>query len=221
MSLQLRLDRRIRRVDAGAVADATVVRVGTLRAQIGWSGRATAAAVTGLSLPLGVERRGTSRSVPWSRPGDVLRRALFVRARTEDRHEEERPMDEHEALESFHRPAAYPAEQIGHALGLAAGGAGAVGPITTVGDRTVIPLTETVFSGGFGGGGGGGLAEATNVGAGSGGGGGGGGRSRTIAVAVIGPDGVEVRPVVDYTGIALAAFTTVVALMARRIFRRR
>jgi uncharacterized spore protein YtfJ len=175
-----------------------------------------------LSLPLGVEHGGDRREVYWSGRGVGLRRVLFARAGDEEvGSEEERPMDEREALESFYRPAAYPAEQIGHALGMAASGAGAVGPVTTVGDRTVIPLAETMFSGGFGSGGGGGIDAGSNTGAGSGGGGGGGGRSRTIAVAVVGPDGVEVRPVIDYTGVALAALATLATLMTRRVFGRR
>ncbi len=86
-----------------------------------------------------------------------------------------------------------------------------VGPAQAQGDRMVIPLAEVFAAGGFGGGVGSGQAsaEAEAGGAGSGGGGGGGGtsRSRPVAVIEIGPDGVQVRSVVDRTAIALAAVT--------------
>jgi len=109
------------------------------------------------------------------------------------------------------------AEQVSRALERAASGEGAVGPTTTLGDRAVIPLLETFASGGFGGGAGGDVQ-----GDGGGGGGGGGiGRSRTIAVAVVGPDGVKIRPVVDLTGLALPAASAVAALLMRGAGRRR
>ena len=109
------------------------------------------------------------------------------------------------------------AEQVSRALERAASGEGAVGPSTTVGDRAVIPLLETLASGGFGGGAGGGPQ-----GEGGGGGGGGGvGRSRAIAVAIVEPDGVKIRPVVDLTGLALPAASAVAALLLRSAGRRR
>ncbi len=109
------------------------------------------------------------------------------------------------------------AEQVSRALERAASGEGAVGPTTTLGDQAVIPLLETFASGGFGGGAGGGVE-----GEGGGGGGGGGiGRSRTIAVAVVGPDGVKIRPVVDVTGLALPAAGAIGALLMRGAGRRR
>jgi uncharacterized spore protein YtfJ len=155
-------------------------------------------------------------------------RPLFAGARVEDT-EEVRPMDEDQALAAFQRPAAYPAEKVGDALAAIAGGVGSVGPSTVVGDRTVIPLTETMFSGGFGTGGGGGYAPVpgatgpgqTSIGGGAGGGGGGGGRTRTIALAVVGPDGVEIKPVVDWSGLVLAALTTLAALGTRSLLGRR
>src|SRR5262249_39075300 len=82
-------------------------------------------------------------------------------------------------------------EQVPRAIERAASGEGAVGPQTTAGERTVIPLIETFAQGGFGGGTGG----AAQGDGGGGGGGGGTGRSRTIAIAVIGPEGVQIRPV--------------------------
>jgi len=109
------------------------------------------------------------------------------------------------------------AEQVARALERAASGEGAVGPTTTVGDQAVIPLLETFASGGFGGGAGGDVQ-----GDGGGGGGGGGiGRSRAIAVAVVGPDGVKIRPVVDLTGLALPAASAIAALLMRGAGRRR
>ena len=97
------------------------------------------------------------------------------------------------------------------------------------GDRTVITASEVVAGGGFGFGRGMGAtpeqaASATNgAGAGGGGGGGGGGGSsaRPVAIIVCGPDGVQVKPVLDVTKIALAALTAAgVALpMLARILR--
>jgi hypothetical protein len=108
-------------------------------------------------------------------------------------------------------------EQVSRALERAGSGEGAVGPTTVVGDHTVIPLIETFASGGFGGGTGGG----TEGDGGGGGGGGGVGRSRTVAVAIAGPDGVKIRPVIDVTGLALPAVSAVAALLLGRGRRRR
>jgi hypothetical protein len=109
------------------------------------------------------------------------------------------------------------AEQVSRAIESAASGEGAVGPTTTLGDQAVIPLLETYASGGFGGGAGGGVQ-----GDGGGGGGGGGlGRSRTIAVAIVGPDGVKIRPVIDVTGLVLPAAGAIAALLLRGAGRRR
>lgn len=108
-------------------------------------------------------------------------------------------------------------EQVSRALERAGSGEGAVGPATAVGDRTVIPLIETFASGGFGGGTGGGVE-----GDGGGGGGGGGvGRSRTVAVAIVGPEGVTIRPIIDVTGLALPAVSAIAALLLGRRRRRR
>jgi uncharacterized spore protein YtfJ len=115
------------------------------------------------------------------------------------------------------------AEQVSRALERAASGEGAVGPTTTLGDQAVIPLLETYATGGFGGGAGAGVdADSGGSGGGGGGGGGGGvGRSRTIAVAIVGPDGVKIRPVVDVTGLALPAAGAIAALLMRGAGRRR
>ena len=86
-----------------------------------------------------------------------------------------------------------------------------VGPVQAQGDRTVIPLVEVFAAGGFGGGFGSGQAgaeaEAGSEGGGGGGGGGSTSRSRPVAVIELGPEGVHVRSVVDWTAIALAAVT--------------
>ena len=225
--LQAGFERRIRRVQTGAVPDAPVVRVGTLRAHLGWRRALRVIAATGVSLPLGVEVHGRVEPVRGPLRLFGVPRPLFAGARVEDTGVG--PMDDDQVVEAFQRPAAYPAEKVGEALAAVAGGAGAVGQATVVGDRTVIPLTETIFSGGFGGGGGGGVAPEpggsgpgrTSVGGGAGGGGGGGGRTRTIALAVVGPDGVEIKPVVDWSGLVLAALTTLAALGTRSVLGRR
>ncbi|MGE5278526.1 MAG: hypothetical protein ACM3SU_16160 [Acidobacteriota bacterium] len=76
------------------------------------------------------------------------------------------------------------------------------------GDRLLLPAAEVLAVAGFGigSGGGAGLAGRTRA---SGGGGGGGGQAlaRGVAVIVSSPEGVSVRPVFDYTKIALAALT--------------
>jgi uncharacterized spore protein YtfJ len=96
------------------------------------------------------------------------------------------------------------------------------------GDRTVITASEVSVGMGFGLGIGGGEgrggqkketnedepvvdeAEYEGEGSGLGGGGGGGGASlaRPVAVISVGPEGVQVEPVVDPTKIAIAFFTT-------------
>jgi uncharacterized spore protein YtfJ len=48
---------------------------------------------------------------------------------------------------------------------------------------------------------------------GGGSGGGGGSAGRPVAVIIIGPDGVDVKPVIDATKIALAALTTLGAMV--------
>ena len=86
----------------------------------------------------------------------------------------------------------------------------------TAGDYTVITASEVGSGGGFGSGVGFGpapskqkqgapgadAAEQSTGGGGVGGGGGAGGRP--VAVIIIGPDGVKVQPVFDWTKIALA-----------------
>ncbi len=86
------------------------------------------------------------------------------------------------------------------------------------GDVMILPAAEVLALAGFGMGSGGGVAveREGRRSRGSGGGGGGGGQTlaRTVAVIVASPDGVEVRPVIDFTKIALAALTAAGFVMA-------
>ena len=78
------------------------------------------------------------------------------------------------------------------------------------GDRLLIPAAEVFAAAGFGMGSGtgeAGLPAVSRRGGGGGGGGGGTTLSRSVAVIVSSPEGVEVRPVIDVTKIALAALT--------------
>jgi uncharacterized spore protein YtfJ len=80
-------------------------------------------------------------------------------------------------------------------------------------ENLIIPAAEILSGMGFGFGGGGGYGppagDQKEASYGNGGGGGGGGRvlSRPVAVITSTPNGVEVKPVVDVTKIALAALT--------------
>jgi uncharacterized spore protein YtfJ len=75
-------------------------------------------------------------------------------------------------------------------------------------DTTIIPTAEVFSIMGFGVGGGTSTREnGEKVNGGGGGGGGGESFSRPVAIIVAGPDGVEVKPVIDTTKILLAAFT--------------
>jgi uncharacterized spore protein YtfJ len=64
-----------------------------------------------------------------------------------------------------------------------------------VGERVIIPAAAITYAGGFGFG-----ADTADNG---GGGGGGWNESRPVAIIEAGPDGVRVRPVVDFTRIGL------------------
>jgi len=101
-------------------------------------------------------------------------------------------------------------------------------PAVTSGDQTVITAAEVTvgmgFGMGFGGGSGPGEADSAEeksdaadetgrFGVGGGGGGGGFSTGRPVAMISIGPDGVQVEPVVDATKIALAFFTTFGAML--------
>lgn len=86
------------------------------------------------------------------------------------------------------------------------------------GDDLIITAAAWERAGGFGfGGGSGGETEGAE---GSGGGGGGGGTSqgRPVAVIRVGPGGLEVRPVIDFTRIGVTVLLTALGLW--RILRR-
>ena len=98
------------------------------------------------------------------------------------------------------------------------------------GDYTIITASEVVAGAGFGFGRGLGSVpsrstspngEETQGGGATGGGGGGGGgagsTARPVALIVIGPNGVEVRPVVDVTKIAVAVLTAWAAVFTTRM----
>jgi uncharacterized spore protein YtfJ len=80
-----------------------------------------------------------------------------------------------------------------------------------IGDRLVITAATLERAGGFGFGGGGGQAG------GGGGGGGGAAAGRPVAVIEIGPNGAQVKPVLDLTRIGIAVIATLIAL--RRAIR--
>lgn len=90
-------------------------------------------------------------------------------------------------------------------------------------EKVIIPTAEILCAMGFGVGSGGGSSSADSGGTGTGGGGGGGGRvlSRPVAVIVSSPAGVEVKPIVDITKIAMAGLTAFgfVATMIYRMTR--
>ena len=77
------------------------------------------------------------------------------------------------------------------------------------GDTPLIPTAEILAIAGIGMGGGAGVSDDGRKSRGSGGGGGGGGRTlaRAVAVVVVTPEGVAVKPVIDFTKIALAFLT--------------
>ena len=93
----------------------------------------------------------------------------------------------------------------------------------TAGDHTVITASEVTVGMGIGFGVGGGVCRSNQIhelsaegsafvgevsGMGGGGGGGGASMARPVAVISVGPEGVQVEPVVDPTKIAIALFTT-------------
>ena len=88
---------------------------------------------------------------------------------------------------------------------------GVFGAPEQAGDRTVITAASVMRSGGFGFGGGVDLEEdEQEVG---GGGGGGHSLARPVAVIVVGPEGVEVKPVIDFTHIGVTLLATAVTMI--------
>jgi uncharacterized spore protein YtfJ len=118
------------------------------------------------------------------------------------------------------------------------------GDPNTSGDYTVICAAEVAAGGGFGSGLGFGMPKQKDTptatedavpgderhagrgpaeGAGGGGGGGGGSMGRPVAAIAIGPDGVQVKPVLDMTKIGLTALAawSAVALLAVKLAKAR
>ena len=75
-----------------------------------------------------------------------------------------------------------------------------------IGDRLVITAATLERAGGFGFGGGGGRSG------GGGGGGGGAAEGRPVAIIEIGPNGVRLMPVLDFTRISVAVIAALIAL---------
>ena len=93
---------------------------------------------------------------------------------------------------------------------------------TAKGDYTVITAAEVNVGLGVGFGAGGGGDDQGTEGSGGGGGGGGASAGRPVAAIIIGPQGVEVQPIVDVTKLGIAFFTTLGAiLMVWRAMQRR
>ena len=80
------------------------------------------------------------------------------------------------------------------------------------GDYTVITASELMVGIGAGFGGGGGTGQDGEEGSGGGGGGGGSTMARPVAVIAVGPNGVQVEPIVDPTKIAITLFTALGAM---------
>jgi len=219
---ELRLERslRTRALDVGARR--LEVTFASFLAHVVW---ATPTRLAGVGLALATPRYVWAAppgrvAVPWYAGGirGALVALLAPRRPTDHRGE---PRVEEDRMAELHQVGslvggAARSDEMVKALAAAGSGAGAVGPVTTVGDRSVVPLVETIFSGGYGGGGGG---EADSAGA--GGGGGGFGRSRTVAVVDVTPDGVTIRPVLDKTAITLAGIGAAVGLLRAFMRRRR
>jgi uncharacterized spore protein YtfJ len=224
---EMRWDRSRHRRTIAVGARRLEVTVASVRGWLRWVRSGGAGGVGfAVATPVAVSDARAGRApIPWFARGVVGAAAvlLTLRLSMEERgeREEDAGMAKLEKVGNLVGGAARP-EEITKALTVVASGEGAVGRVTTAGDRSVIPLIETTFSGGYGGGGGGGTsgADATEEGVGGGGGGGGGGRTRTVAVVDVGPEGVTVRPVIDKTAITLAlisgAFGLVTALVRRR-----
>ena len=76
-----------------------------------------------------------------------------------------------------------------------------------VGDRVVIPAAAIEFTGGFG--------FGTDTGDNGGGGGGGHKKGRPVAIIEAGPDGVRIRPVIDFTRVALTVLAAALTVWQR------
>lgn len=100
-----------------------------------------------------------------------------------------------------------PQEQISEALAAIFGDASPASVFSEpeqAGDSVIITAAAWERAGGFGFGGGSGTDKSSgDEGSGSGGGGGGSSQGRPVAVIKVGPSGVEVTPVIDFTKIGV------------------
>ena len=215
---EIRFDRGVRTLPLGGDSE---VEVACLRAGLRYKGaRAGGGFGLGISAPLAVRRRAAPpQPVPWIALGPGGLAAAMICGGAAAPLGEESDMDDPGRIGAVVGEAARPVEMV-KALSTAASGQGVVGPATTAGERTVVPLIETLFAGGYGGGGGS-AGEKDDLG--GGGGGGGFGRSRTVAVLEVAPDGVRIRPVFDQTAVILAGIGAAVGVLGalRRVRRRR
>jgi len=222
----VRITRGVRTVRVPVGSTTLAVALATIVLRIEWATRnGGGGAGVGAATPVAVN--GSRVGIPWwARRGSAIAATLLAGRRNLDgRNLDGRNLDglEEEVMEerlgALVGKAAHP-EAMVKALTAAGTGQGAVGPVTKAGDRSVVPLVETLFAGGYGGGGG--VAGEAESDLGGGGGGGGFGRSRTVAVVEVTPDGMRVKPVVDTTAIVLSALSSAVGLVAvlRRARRR-
>ena len=217
----MRITRGVRTVRVPVGSTTLAVALATIVLRIEWATRnGGCGAGVGAATPVAVN--GSRVGIPWwARRGSAIAATLLAGRRNLDGRNldglEEEVMEER--LGALVGKAAHP-EAMVKALTAAGTGQGAVGPVTKAGDRSVVPLVETLFAGGYGGGGG--VAGEAESDLGGGGGGGGFGRSRTVAVVEVTPDGMRVKPVVDTTAIVLGALSSAVGLVAvlRRARRR-
>ena len=88
-------------------------------------------------------------------------------------------------------------------------------PPVTVGDRVIVSAATIERAGGYGFGSG---EDPVGGGVGQGGGGGGYAAGRPVAVIEVGPDGVRVKPVLDFTkiGLTIVAAAITVWKLTRR-----
>jgi len=81
-----------------------------------------------------------------------------------------------------------------------------------LGETLIVTAVAWERAGGFGFGAGTGVGENDETGSGSGGGGGGASQGRPVAVIRIGPGGVEVKPVVDFTKVGITIFLSILGI---------
>jgi len=95
------------------------------------------------------------------------------------------------------------------------------GEPTAIGDKMIITASEVVVTAGFGFGRGTQPADEDDAedeqdAYGEGGGGGGFSVGRPVAAITVGPEGVEVKPIMDLTKVWIALLTTVASMFAMR-----